>query len=154
MLDPEEEDDDTAIVVPASILHLSICCIHNFPQLEQQQTTVQSLVKESVARVSRRALLRKRWHRRTRTGRAAGAAPFSFLVMEFLIIPSPRRGPMQAYHRLSLAAPAPLFFSLGGGLLHFSAGRVQLFTCMRQAMIEENLIARISTPPQRTTKAN
>ncbi|CAN5954666.1 unnamed protein product [Sphagnum jensenii] len=92
----------------------------------------QPLVKESVARVSRRALLRKRWNRRTRTRRAAGAAPFSFLVMEFLIIASLRRGPVQACHRLSLAAPAPLFFSPGG-----SAGSVQLFTCMRQAVIEE-----------------
>lgn len=98
----------------------------------------QSLVKESVARVSRRALLRKRWNRRTRTRRAAGAAPFSFLVMEFLIIASLRRGPMQACHRLSLAAPAPLFFSPGGGLSQISAGSVQLFTCMRQAVIEED----------------
>jgi hypothetical protein len=81
-------------------------------------------------------LLRKRWNRRTRTRRAAGAAPFSFLVMEFLIIASLRRGPMQACHRLSLAAPAPLFFCPGGGLSQISAGSVQLFTCMRQAVIE------------------
>jgi hypothetical protein len=54
MPDPEEEDDDdTAVVLPAPNLHLSICCIHNFPQLEQQQTTVElSIARERIGRKS------------------------------------------------------------------------------------------------------